>query len=767
MHRNWSDEILDGVGIQLKATVFEEAGETSPEPERVGDVGSQLRLCRDLRQLSFEPGLELLDDGGCMCPARRQADLRRLTPHAGFDTVEERDLPQHFFRDGRAITFKTLHEAPADMGPAVDELPAPFRAINLGQLVVDPVAITLQVATAIVLQEGASMHLAASRCIVEDGNRWIGSSVAPVIRDDRPEVPGSGGAIAGLENRSPRFIDEDASGVPQMLAHVLDHRLQVEGGTAHPVAERAAVKLDALALVDVGLTVERKMITKFADDHLGDQGLRRQASGNHVFGRMRLGHGTGAVPAGIARAAGHQHPELGRNDVETLGDILSDLRHLAAATGAERALWLDHPLDPRQMRRQVATVSLARRLLRTRRLALQRGFRLLPGSGQHTLGDGQLLERQVELVRRELLGAGGKLLALHLAHDLLEPFLCLFGFGKSGFGLGQLRLQPGILSDERDVVHGQNHTCSRALREPEPAARVILPQLAGALRALHGSGPHHAPIKPLEEGCELRGRHAQHAVPNLRPDESRRLQTFVHQHQSGPVPDQNLDPVCPLRPEHKGRAAEWIKSKDLLGDRYKAVMAFSKVYWLESYEDLEKALRHHHSAEAFRTARITRERSSASTPAGTRMMVPAISISIAAGLGSLASATTAGVTITSAKAAIAVTPPASASRPSLSRRRQSYTCERVAPYRLATSETDTPGRKLSAAIRARSASLRCLRPVGPSRTSRREARPVDETSNWASILPSNAMIRNPIQNWIRFSHAEHGPARMGSALRLH
>jgi hypothetical protein len=39
-------------------------------------------------------------------------------------------------------------------------------------------------------------------------------------------------------------------------------------------------------------------------------------------------------------------------------------------------------------------------------------------------------------------------------------------------------------------------------------------------------------------------------------------------------------------------------------------------------------------------------------------------------------------------------------------------------------------------------------------------------SNWASILPSNAMIRNPIQNWIRFSHAEHGFARMGSASRL-
>lgn len=115
---------------------------------------------------------------------------------------------------------------------------------------------------------------------------------------------------------------------------------------------------------------------------------------------------------------------------------------------------------------------------------------------------------------------------------------------------------------------------------------------------------------------------------------------------------------------------------------------------------------------------------------------------------------------------IAVTPLASASRPSFSRGPQSYTCERVAPYSLATSDKDTTGRKLTAAIRARSASLRCFRPVGPSRTSRREFRPVDDASNWASILPPTAMIRNSIQNWTRFSHAQNGFARLGSALGL-
>jgi hypothetical protein len=110
--------------------------------------------------------------------------------------------------------------------------------------------------------------------------------------------------------------------------------------------------------------------------------------------------------------------------------------------------------------------------------------------------------------------------------------------------------------------------------------------------------------------------------------------------------------------------------------------------------------------------------------------------------------------------------PACARRPSFCRRRQSYTCKRVAPYRFATSETDIPGRRLCVAIRARSASLRSFRPIGPSRTSRRVTRPVNQTSNWASILPSTAMIRNPIQNWIRYFHAEHGLTRMGSVSYL-
>ena len=52
-------------------------------------------------------------------------------------------------------------------------------------------------------------------------------------------------------------------------------------------------------------------------------------------------------------------------------------------------------------------------------------------------------------------------------------------------------------------------------------------------------------------------------------------------------------------------------------------------------------------------------------------------------------------------AAILITPPLPkrepCSGPPFNRWRQSYTCERVAPYRFATPETDLPARKLSAA----------------------------------------------------------------------
>jgi len=53
------------------------------------------------------------------------------------------------------------------------------------------------------------------------------------------------------------------------------------------------------------------------------------------------------------------HLELGRNDVELLGNILADDVHRAAATGAGLSLRREDDLLARQILRQIAAVAPA------------------------------------------------------------------------------------------------------------------------------------------------------------------------------------------------------------------------------------------------------------------------------------------------------------------------------------------------------------------------------------------------------------------------
>ena len=82
--------------------------------------------------------------------------------------------------------------------------------------------------------------------------------------------------------------------------------------------------------------------------------------------------------------------------------------------GALLAGRLDHPLDPGQMRRQMPTVArgLAGRL---RPLSAQRSLSLLLRGLKHALGQFGILERQVELVGRQLLRTLAELFALRRA----------------------------------------------------------------------------------------------------------------------------------------------------------------------------------------------------------------------------------------------------------------------------------------------------------------------------------------------------------------
>jgi hypothetical protein len=97
----------------------------------------------------------------------------------------------------------------------------------------------------------------------------------------------------------------------------------------------------------------------------------------------------------------------------------ADPGHLAAAARALRAGGFDHPFDPgqmqRQVRRQVAAIALGL-TGRFRPRAPQRPAvppRPCASRGlEHALGQFGIFQRQVELVRRQLLGAFAELLAL-------------------------------------------------------------------------------------------------------------------------------------------------------------------------------------------------------------------------------------------------------------------------------------------------------------------------------------------------------------------
>ena len=69
------------------------------------------------------------------------------------------------------------------------------------------------------------------------------------------------------------------------------------------------------------------------------------------------------------------------------------------------------------------------------------------------------------------------------------------------------------------------------------------------------------PVHPVDERGELRGRQPHHAVADRRPAERALLEPLPEQHQAGPVPGQNLQPVRPLRAEDEDRPRERIAAR--------------------------------------------------------------------------------------------------------------------------------------------------------------------------------------------------------------
>jgi hypothetical protein len=157
----------------------------------------------------------------------------------------------------------------------------------------------------------------------------------------------------------------------------------------------------------------------------------------------------------------YQHPELRWDHVEPLRGLLADHVHRRLATGAMGVFRFDRHMDARQVGGKRAAVGATLRCSSGRpdRISL-----VVVGLGG---GNGLLdiLKRQMQLVRIELLRAAAKLGALQLVEQMLQPVvlrLQVIAFGPRGIALGvrlrKQRLQHGDIGRRRigTLAHARN-----------------------------------------------------------------------------------------------------------------------------------------------------------------------------------------------------------------------------------------------------------------------------------------------------------------------
>ena len=232
-----------------------------------------------------------------------------------------------------------------------------------------------------------------------------GAAPSPVVAQHRPEITGLRFAAPGVQHRGCGFVDvEPRAFCHQALGHVINHRGDQRPCPSHPVGQHGPVDRHAVPGYDHRLAVERHVLGM-----LGHRDLRQQRfSGPAALQKMRRGfclnHSCAALGAGILRADRDDHLIARRDVVQPINPILTDLNHVATATRARNAVWLDDTFDTRQMLGQCAHLSLlARHLLLGIGLA-GRDLRLDRGNLFLGFGDGgfQVLKSKLELRRVQL-----------------------------------------------------------------------------------------------------------------------------------------------------------------------------------------------------------------------------------------------------------------------------------------------------------------------------------------------------------------------------
>lgn len=326
------------------------------------------------------------------------------------------------------------------------------HGVALGQRLVPGVAIDLQDPDEALKVPERLLGLAVGRIEIGDAGRIDPAPGAIVARIGK-QLTRLGAAASGIEHRRRRLVGKELVGRLQPLEQPLVDRSEQEGCLADPVGERRPIQVHALARVDLGLAVERKMVGVFADQNMRDGRFGGDTAFNEARRRGRLHHDLLAASAGVFGPARDDHAELGRHDVEALGTILAhDVQHsLAAAAGL--VLDVDDLLDTRQVGRQGAPVGTA-----------------LPGASLARGGIGGVFycealcldllgffQTQKQLIDGKALGPAAEAVALQFLDDLAQPLVLGALSGKHRLKRDRIAgLRLGRVAHEADSIMHSN-----------------------------------------------------------------------------------------------------------------------------------------------------------------------------------------------------------------------------------------------------------------------------------------------------------------------
>ncbi len=148
-----------------------------------------------------------------------------------------------------------------------------------------------------------------------------------------------------------RVVPVQAVGREDVGRERLDQRRHQRRRLADPVGHRRPGDVDALAGVDLGLAVQRKVIAVLRGEDVREEAGTGLAAQGRQAGRRRL-HGPVAGPANGTRPPMPDHPERRRHVLEDVGDILAALQDRSAAAVRARRRGRMHDRLARQVRRQ-------------------------------------------------------------------------------------------------------------------------------------------------------------------------------------------------------------------------------------------------------------------------------------------------------------------------------------------------------------------------------------------------------------------------------